>query len=313
MTTMTMSTALAVCGTDEISTNEDGTTHSPGSPEFALTATHMAREFSEATTEIARLLGALRVQTDRLNAAFTTDAYSRFSVDLQYQGRRHDLDDKGAAELVEAMGRSAWYVLLDALGIKNVMSVAKRKMIDEQLQRGALPPICEATILSILLGFTEQVDDFAREAAREVFDILRPQGRYQGGKYATNNAFRVGRKVILPYRIELNYGGDGYRVDYHREQELTAIDGVFHLLGGHGVMRENKGPLIAAINATDKTGRGETSLFRFKCYRNRNLHLEFKDLDLVRQLNLLAVGERVLGDDVDLAHTASTEPTQPHH
>lgn len=91
----------------------------------------------------------------------------------------------------------------------------------------------------------------------------------------------------------------GFHHSYHHQQELTAIDGIFHLLDGRGIMRENMGPLVKAIDATDNTGRGETEFFRFKCYKNRNLHLEFLRLDLVKQLNGLAAGEYVLGEDTD--------------
>ena len=291
----TNETALVLRSTDDMTAT--AVPSAPGSPEFARTASHMAREFTEATTEISKLVRALHAQTERLDAAFRTDMYSRFSVDLQYQGHRYQVDDKGAADLVNAMERWAWEVLVDELGVKNVMSVAKRKAFDEQLRRGELPAVSEQTVIAALLGLTDQAKDFAREAAREVFDMLRPRGH--GRQYATNNVFRVGRRVILPYRVEQKWGGSGYHVDYNREQELTAIDGVFHLLDGKGVMRENKGPLVKAINATDKTGRGETEYFRFKCFKNRNLHLEFKEIDLVKQLNGLAAGEYILGEDVD--------------
>jgi len=268
-----------------------------GSPEFERTATHMAREFTHATIEIANSFAALHAATKRLDAAFRTERdrdseWIRFGIDIEF--RRHRCGD--AAELHKLLEREAWGVLVDKLGIKNVMSVAKRKLFDEQLERGELPPVCELTIASILLGLAGQTQDFATEAAREVFDILRPRGAW-GGEYKTNSAFRVGRRVILPNRVELGYGG-GFRCNYYYEQELTAIDGIFHLLDGRGVMRENKGPLVKAINATDKIGRGETEFFRFKCFKNRNLHVEFKRLDLVKQLNLLAAGEHVLGDDV---------------
>jgi hypothetical protein len=286
---ITISTALTVQASAGTDTESD--------PELEQTASHMAREFSAATTEIVRLIGEIKAQTDRLDATFCTDAHSRFSMDLMYFGHRYNLDAENSTKISKEMERRAWSVLVDKLGIKNVMSVAKRKEFDEQLLRGELPPVNEQTILGILLGFTNQAQDFAKEAALEVFNILRPPAGW-GGQYATNNAFRVGRRVILPHRVELNWGGTGFRVEYYREQELTAIDGIFHLLAGQGVMRENKGPLISAINSTDRAGRGETEYFRFKCYKNRNLHLEFKNLDLVKQLNFLAAGERVLGEDV---------------
>jgi hypothetical protein len=98
--------------------------------------------------------------------------------------------------------------------------------------------------------------------------------------------------------VTKGYGGD-FRVNYQREPQITAIDGVFHLLDGKGVMKENRGPLFQAINASGRDGRGETAYFRFKCFKNGNLHLEFKRLDLVKQLNGLAAGEYVLGADPD--------------
>lgn len=287
-------TAMVVRSADDVSTGAPE--FEPGSPEFERTASYMAREFSEATTDIARAVGELRAATKRLDAAFRTDAdhdWSRFGLEIEF--RRHRCDD--VKDIQGYMEREAWSVLVDKLGIKNVMSVAKRKEFDEQLERGQLPPVCEETISAILLGLVGQAKDFAKEAAREVFDILRPRGHW-GGQYVTNNAFRVGRRVILSNRVEQSYSG-GFRCNYHWTQELTAIDGIFHLLDGKGVMRRNRGPLVNAIDACDSTGRGETEYFRFKCFKNRNLHLEFRRLDLVKQLNGLASGEYVLGEDVE--------------
>jgi hypothetical protein len=269
---------------------------SPDSPEFERTATYMAREFSEATADIVAAVQMLHAATKRLDDAFRVDSdhdWSRFGMDLEF--RRHRCSD--ADEVVKVMEREAWGVLVDKLGIKNVMSVKRRKEFDEQLQRGELPPVCERTITAILLGLAGQARDFARDAAKEVFDILRPRGHW-GGQYATNNAFRVGRRVILPNRVESAYRSGGFRCTYHYQQEITAIDGIFHLLDGKGIMKEHRGPLIQAIEACEG-GRGETEYFRFKCFKNRNLHIEFKNLELVKELNLLAAGERVLGADVE--------------
>jgi len=268
----------------------------PGSAEFEQTATHMAQEFSEAAADIASAIAKLHAATKRMDSVFKTDDdrdWSRFGVDIEF--RRNRCAD--ASELHKLLEREAWGVLVDKLGIKNVMSVAKRKEFDEQLQRGELPPVCAETITAILLGLAGQAKDFARDAAREVFDVLRPRGS-RGAEYKTNNAFRVGRRVILPFRVEQAYNG-GFRCSYHFEQEITALDGVFHLLDGKDVMRENRGPLVNAINAVGREGRGETVYFRFKCFKNRNLHLEFKRLDLVKELNFLAAGERVLGEDTE--------------
>src|SRR5436190_20361060 len=44
-----------------------------------------------------------------------------------------------------------------------------------------------------------------------------------------------------------------------------------------------------------KTGE-ETDYFKFRCFRNRNLHQEFKRLDLVAKLNAIAGGMRLRGE-----------------
>jgi hypothetical protein len=122
---------------------------------------------------------------------------------------------------------------------------------------------------------------------------------YQGGEMKTNSSFRVGRKVILCNRVERTWNGQGFRVNHYREQEIKALDGVFHLLDGKGIIRDHRGPLQKAINECGAAGRGETDYFAFKCFKNGNPHLTMKRLDLVKELNGLAAGEYVLGEDME--------------
>jgi hypothetical protein len=279
----------------------------PGTEEFERTATWMAREYREATAELRRLMLLMAEQSRRLDRAFSPDDpkeywHNPFDVEFQYDGcreraRTDQTDQPDLDRLFGKMKRQAWKLLIDRLGVKNLMSVKTRAEFERQLKSGDLPEIDEDAILSVILGLVDQARDFATDAAKEVFEILRPQGAW-GGQYKTNDAFRVGRRVILPYRVEQCWNGKQYRVSYSHEQELVAIDGVFHLLDGKGVMREHKGPLVRAIEASPD-GRGETDYFRFKCFKNRNLHLEMRRLDLVKQLNGLAAGEYVLGADPD--------------
>jgi len=175
------------------------------------------------------------------------------------------------------------------------MSVKRRDEFDKQIEEGQLPEIHEDTIIDIISGLAGQAQDFAKEAALEVFEMLRPRGYM--GKYKTNDAFRVGKRVILGWMIERAWSGSGFRVRYGQEQKLTAIDGVFHLLDGKGVMRQDRGPLVNAISGC--MGKGETEYFKFRAFKNGNLHLEMKRLDLVKELNYLAAGERVLGEDME--------------
>lgn len=54
-------------------------------------------------------------------------------------------------------------------------------------------------------------------------------------------------------------------------------------------------PLVDAIGTSGIKGVGETEYFKFKCYKNGNLHLEFKRSDLVDTLNQIAGDNSQLG------------------
>jgi hypothetical protein len=268
------------------------------------TCLELVRIYQDSVGAIARCLSEIRAAGQALDAAFCAGGqrHSNFGIDPHFRGRTYHGRDGGDVsdwpDLFRKMKQTAWATLIDRLGVRKIMSVAKRAEFDHQLESGELPDITEESVLGIIGGLAGQAQDFAAEAAREVFGILRPNPGYGEG-HKTNDAFRVGRRVILTWMVERRYDGKTFRVCYGRhEQELTAIDGVFHLLDGKGVLKGHKGPLQEAIEASPD-GKGETGYFRFKCFKNRNLHIEFKRLDLVRQLNLLAAGEAVLGHDPD--------------
>jgi hypothetical protein len=268
----------------------------PTVEEVERTASQMARTFREATAEIERLLLAINAESAKLRAAFDPEATTTYSfgLDVSYHNQRFYSEDFG--KIKDTMSREAWRVLFIKLGVKGVMSVKRRKEFDNQLERGKLPEITEANILGIICGLADDAKDFAREAAKEVFDVLTPKHNW-GGEYKTNSAFRVGRKVILCRRVERCWNAKQYRPNHYREQELIALDGIFHLLDGKGVIKDGRGPLCTAIIASPD-GRGETPYFAFKCFKNGNLHLTMKRLDLVKELNGLAAGEYVLGEDM---------------
>jgi hypothetical protein len=278
----------------------------PSEMELRRTTAELARAFKQQTARLRQAFAEAHGACADLAAAFRFGRDDPHHVDygftfgIEYRGRTHSFrwDEKEPVEaLIAGMKRTAWAVIVDRLGVKNVMSVAKRNEFERQLESGELPDIDEDTIAGFILGLADQAKDFARDAAREVFEFLRPPR----SRYKTNSVFKIGRRVIL-WWLQSDKWTTQFQVTYNREAEAIALDGVFHLLDGKGIMRAHRGELANAIRASndaDPRGRGETDYFRFKCYKNGNLHVEFKRLDLVKQLNGLAMGEYVLGEDVE--------------
>lgn len=273
----------------------------PGSPEFESTVTWMAAEYQAGMAELTAGLDAVQAAGERIAAAFP-DAirYRSFRPQWEYGSGCRSYGDRpeDRAKLADALKRDAWAVLVDRLGLRNVMSVRERADFDKQMESGDLPDITPDAMVGVIVGMLGQAGKYMEAAAREVFDYLRPQHRGTGGQYKTNDPFRVGRRAVLWHAVEPPFGPGGpWRQNYHREPQLIALDNVFHLLDGRSILRDGRPPLLQAIGRAGADGRGETDLFRFRCFKNGNLHLTFLKPDLVKQLNLIAAGEAVLGPD----------------
>jgi len=247
------------------------------------TLSEMVKVYQECETDIRHAYGLLVSAEQRLKDAFKPNSY-RFSLD-RTSYRHYDRPDDTMAEVK----KDAWRALIDRMELRRVLSVQRAQELEKQLESGdGLPEITEEAILAMFEGTLSNVKQFMHEAVREVFEFLRPRC----SPYKTNTEYEIGKRVVLSWMVEPSYKRN-FRVDYHRRANLTALDNVFHMLDGEGTIKTHRGPLVDAIEAPDSLGKGETAYFKFKCFINRNLHLEFKRLDLVQQLNALAGGNRL--------------------
>ena len=260
----------------------------------------MIGNYTKATEEITEAYALLRKADGRLQSSFLTHY---FEV-IRRNG--HGIGEEEVAEVLKGIERRAWSDIVDRLELRKLLSIKRREELDAQLSqdRGRynqwnndppppLPPISEANVLAMFQDVAARAPDYAREAVSEVFDWLRPHHGHTA-EMKTNQAvkWQLGKKVILGSCVQLGYK-NGYRVNYHREANLIALDNVIHMLDGKGVLKSHSGPLCDAINATGKDGLGKTDYFKFKCCKNGNLHLEMKRMDLVNKINVMAGGNQL--------------------
>jgi len=88
---------------------------------------------------------------------------------------------------------------------------------------------------------------------------------------------------------------DAWGVSLHKRQYLQALDNVFHLLDGKGVAKYpfNLPTLLGDKIRNTRDTTLETPYFSCKWFKNGNLHLKLKRLDLVQQINQKAGENRV--------------------
>lgn len=170
------------------------------------------------------------------------------------------------------------------------MSIQAAKDLDRQLERDTLPPINIESIDAMVRGFQAQAYDMLQAAVEEVFNRLRPRGGGRRKKYKCNSEYEVPKKVVLECMIEHSYKG-GFHVRYGREQELVAMENVLHSLAGKGSICKTQNSQLS--NTIVQSAAGETDLFKYHAFGNGNLHLTFKDLDLLARFNARAGGARL--------------------
>jgi hypothetical protein len=249
------------------------------------TLSQLVAAYRQSDLEIRQAFALLLSAQERLKLAFGGE----HSFNITREIARLRLDFNEPDKLIGEIKKGAWRALVGRMELRRILSVAASKKLDTQLETGEdLPEIDEKAILAMLEGTLARTNEFLEEAVKEVFEHLRPRH----SKLKTNSELEIGPRVILGWAVEQAYRSPKFHVDYHRQDNLRAVDNVFHALDGHGSVKTHRGPLIDAIEAS-QDGTGETLYFKFRCCANRNLHLQFKRLDLLQKLNQIAGGNRL--------------------
>jgi hypothetical protein len=271
------------------------TTEQTNLPIPRTTLADMVNAYVLSEQEIRQAYAMLVQAGDRLRQIFAAPDQT-YSFDLRYRDTRHgsgaDYSDPEAT--LKNVKIEVWRHLVERMELRRILSIKRAHELDQQIETGeGLPPITMEGLLGMLEGTLNQATMFLEEAVREVFEWLRPHGE----NYKTNSKYEVGPKVIRPWTVRQKYSGGGFEPMYERVQNLTALDNVFHALDGKGsIAKSYRGPLCDAISASPD-GTGETDYFRFRCFKNNNLHLEFKRPDLLAKLNQVAGGMRLRGGE----------------
>ena len=251
--------------------------------------TDMVDKYNEASALIERAYLDLERARKMLGDTFGEQAYIHV-VDRQ----NLEFGEKGYAHIKKEIKKRIWIRLVQLLQIRRFLSVRRSEDLSKQLEKNEMPDITAQAVYETIETLRQNSTEFVREAVWEVFDLLRPGSRKPGMSLKTNQKygrFALGRKVILSGYLE-NVYGDRLRCSHYRSNEVRSIDRVFHALDGREMTDGYLSPLMDAVNTCDRVG--ETDYFKFKCCQNRNLHLEFRRMDLVKQLNLIAGDRTVL-------------------
>jgi hypothetical protein len=217
------------------------------------------------------------------------------TVNLSIAPRRgswHDITEPD--EALKRLRIQTWTNIVDRIGLVNICSATRRKEMSEAIEKDELPEPTVKAVTNFLQTQLASLGTIFEEKVKAVFNKLRPCN----SKYKRNSEEEVPRSVVLSNVVELAINGN-YRPRISsycsNAAELLDIESLFDTLEGRGhIAKSWKSKLQQAIEErAPGSNQGETEFFRFRCFKNGNLHLEFKRLDLLAKLNQIAGGNRL--------------------
>lgn len=245
----------------------------------------MIGTYQQATSMVVEAYAILEQAQNSLRAVFLEAPGYRFST------AERNVSDVGkvASDAINSrIKKDAWAVIVERMELRRLLSIKRRTELDSQIEKGELPDLTDENVLALFETSAANVNTYMEEAVKEVFEYLRPHS----SKFKTNTEYELGKRAILTWQVEKGWNRGMFRVNYHREKHLTALDNVFHMIDGKGPIKSYHGPLYDAI-ADSPDGTGNTDYFKFRCCINGNLHLEFLKPGLVAKLNAVAGGNRL--------------------
>lgn len=257
--------------------------------------TEMIAHVKLAVSEVIEA-SALLVRAKKRLASALGDNFDRIIPTRFYDMDLGRLGEQSTA-IIE---RNAWKSIVSRLQVREIVSIKKRQELDDQLDNGELPPLAEANVMAFMEGLFADMGSLLEDSATEVFNWLRPTWR-RDLKTNLRNEFGITGKVIVTSAMQDVWGGGMPRqVNHYCDAQFHALDNVFHLLDGRGVAKYPD-DICTMVNAAGKEGKSwcETTYFRLKWFRNRNMHIEFKRMDLVAKLNALAGSDKLRGAGIE--------------
>lgn len=254
-----------------------------------LTIPEIVDTWRRAESDVRAAFAMVARAEKSLDAAFTLDA----TFGLRVRERRNCQIDFNDAEgpLLE-LRRSIWSNLVDRLELRRMMSIKAWTELEKQLEGKDIPEITEETVRAMVMQYNAALPSMLEDAIAEVFDWLRPPN----SDYKTNSELEIGKRVCLSGVLEtymLDLCGK-LKVGHWSQPRLTALENVFSALAGEGsISKTHFGELTDAIPQAGYPCSGETRFFKFRGFKNRSLHLEFKRLDLLKRFNSVAGGKRL--------------------
>lgn len=178
----------------------------------------------------------------------------------------------GIESLIRDVDRRMWRQTIEISGFNKYMDKVARQEFTDSLEKNP-PEFNIDNVRSTLLSSYNQAEMFMKRGIVQLFINL-------GAQYKTNDAFKIGKKVILRNWFTVFCGS--LSVNYNQEPEMNDLDRVVRTLDGKEFKEHH---FSQAMRKMISSMEYEDEYFKIKAFKNGNAHLWFKREDITDKIN----------------------------
>ena len=203
-------------------------------------------------------------------------------------------------EMLQTVRVDFWRSTLGLSAVQKRLTVKKQDEFEMQLAKRSDMDFTESNIRQFILNIIGSYEQTLTEAVMDVFDKFTVRHCFSDGLYdknihmfngwKTNNAFKVGKKVIIPMYGSHGAAFRGFRgwdLNWGAERQLDDIDKVMNYFDGMSSYVSIAEALKVAFKE-EKTRKIKSTYFTITVYKKGTMHLTFNSADILRRFNVAA-------------------------
>jgi len=161
----------------------------------------------------------------------------------------------------------------------------------------------ESNIRQFVINLIENYDRYLKDAVVKLFDDftikyawdedLHTENVHYFNGWKTNKAFKVNKKVIIPYMnfTDSIFTGQRWRLSWQTREKISEYDIVMNYFDGANYYYS----LVDAIEHAFKKNQNtkiESTYFTVNCYKKGTIHITFNNENVLRRFNIAACKEK---------------------
>lgn len=206
-----------------------------------------------------------------------------FSYVISNNVAPNDLNDE-----LDRLRRGYWQLILDTDDFKKLLTNEALQKLNRQMEVANEMEINLTNIQMLLMALGANQEDILIDSIVSIFKRITEYHMneyssnihyYNGWK--TNNAYKINKKIIIPIKWEFEPLWD-FKDEYERIN-MDVRHWIDDIVKAFQLIDSDVSDKFESINNQEF----ENDLLRFKMFLNGNIHVWFKDLELLNKLNYL--------------------------